>query len=137
VRIYTSSWFAPLPPTVVKVGISRGVPRRYPAGYRRLTELQPGPWFASVSPDEYRRRYLDQLHDLDADGVVAKLTEFGRGRDVALLCYERPQDAAAWCHRGLVAAWLWDEIGLDVREYGMEAEDGGWRHPKLHAGWRR
>ena len=135
-RILTSSWFADLPPTVQKVGISRGVPRRYPVGYRRMTELQPGPWFHSVGADEYRRRFMTQLHHLDAGAVVAKLEELGGGRDVALLCYERPDDSAAWCHRGLVAAWLHDELGLDVREFGIEAEGGGHRHPKLHPEWR-
>ena len=38
-RIYTSSWATALPPTFRKIGISRMVPRGYPAGYRRIEEL--------------------------------------------------------------------------------------------------
>jgi hypothetical protein len=44
------SWFVPLPPDHVRVGISRGVPRGTRAGYRRFTALNPGPWFNSVTP---------------------------------------------------------------------------------------
>jgi len=130
--IYTSSWSTALPPTIQKIGISRGVPRRYPAGYRRMTELQPGPWFHSVSADEYRRRFMEQLAALEARAVVARIHELAGDKPAAaLLCYERPDDPAAWCHRGFVAAWLWDELGLDVREWGMEAKGGGLHHPKL------
>jgi hypothetical protein len=43
-----------LPPTFRKIGISRMVPRGYPAGYRRIEELAPGPWFNSVTPLEYQ-----------------------------------------------------------------------------------
>jgi hypothetical protein len=102
VRIFTSSWFHPLPSNIQKVGISRGVPRRQPAGFRMMSELAPGPWFNSVGPAEYRRLYLDQLAALDAQAVVDKLHTLGEGRDVALLCFERPDDAQ-WCHRGYVA----------------------------------
>jgi len=130
-RIFTSSWFAKLPPAIKKIGISRGTPRGYPAGYRRLSELQPGPWFRAVTPEEYRRRFMAQLHELEAAAVVAKLEELGGGRDVALLCYERPEDPAAWCHRGFVAAWLWDQLRLEVREFGLEGRGCGWEHPKL------
>lgn len=85
-------------------------------------------------PAEYRRRFMDQLGELDAGAVVDKMTELGGGRDVALLCYERPDDPTAWCHRGLVAAWLLDELGIEVIEYGLPGS--GWQHPKLHAAWR-
>lgn len=33
-RIFTASWFTPLPTGHLRVGISRGVPRGLPAGYR-------------------------------------------------------------------------------------------------------
>ena len=54
--IKTASWFQPLPPGHVKIGISRSVPRNERPGYRRLRALEPGPWFNSVAPDEYLRR---------------------------------------------------------------------------------
>jgi len=32
----------------------------------------------------------------------------------------------------LVSAWLYDELGLEVPEFGHEALGFGWQHPKLH-----
>lgn len=129
--IYTSSWFTKLPPGIQKIGISRGIPRGYPAGYRVMRELAPGPWFNSVTPGEYHRRFMDQLAALDARAVLGKLQEFGAGRDVALLCFEAPHKPADWCHRGHVAAWLHDQIAIEVCEFGLETAGFGWRHPKL------
>ena len=42
-KIYTSSWFTNLPDTIQKIGVSRGTPRGYKAGYRKMPELAPGP----------------------------------------------------------------------------------------------
>jgi hypothetical protein len=116
-KIYTSSWSTKLPAEIQKIGISRGTPRRYPAGYRRMPELAPGPWFNSVTPAEYHRRFMAQLGALDARAVLQKLHDLGAGRDMALLCYEAPHDPKAWCHRGQVSGWLKDELDLDVFEF--------------------
>jgi len=136
-RIYTSSWFARLPPAVLRIGISRGTPRGQPVGYRRLPELAPGPWFKSVGADEYHRRYMAQLSGLDPKAVLPKITDMAAGRDVALLCYDPPNDPAKWCHRGQVAGWLHDALQLDVFEYGLEDQGCGWQHPKLLPEFRR
>ena len=40
-KLYTASWHTPLPPTIQKIGISRGT-RGVPGGYRVLRALQPG-----------------------------------------------------------------------------------------------
>ena len=55
--LFTSSWFAPLPENHVQIGVSRGVTRGFPPGYRVMRELAPGPWFKNVSVSEYRRRF--------------------------------------------------------------------------------
>jgi hypothetical protein len=130
-QIFTSSWFTTLPPTIQKIGISRGTPRGYPAGYRRMTELAPGPWFNSVTPAEYHRRFMAQLDALDARAVVSKIHELGAGRDAALLCFEAPNKPNDWCHRGQVAGWLYDQLGLEVFEMGLATGGCGWQHPKL------
>jgi hypothetical protein len=135
-RIFTSSWFAPVPDTIQKIGISRGTPRGYAAGYRKMPELAPGPWFNSVTPTEYHERYMAQLAQLDASKVVAKIDTLGGGRDVALLCYENPAKRADWCHRGQVAAWLHDQLSIEVFELGFEVDGCGWHHPKLWEGVR-
>ena len=62
-KIFTASWAATLPVDAVPVGMSRGVPR-WREGYRRLRELEPGPWFRSVPPAEYLVRYRDILDRL-------------------------------------------------------------------------
>lgn len=131
-RIFTSSWFTPLPGGILKAGISRGTPRGYPAGYRKLPELAPGPWFNSVTPEKYHSLYMSQLARLDPAEIVAKLERMSGGRDVALLCYEKPHKPDEWCHRGQVSAWLKDVLGIDAHEYGMEELGCGRQHPKLH-----
>ena len=45
-----------------------------------------------------------------------------------------PEPGPKWCHRGLVSAWLHDELGLEVFELGQEQCGCGWSHPKLHKG---
>src|SRR6185295_2627300 len=120
IRIVTSSWFAPLPDTYARIGISRGTPRGQ-RGYRMFRALAPGPWFSSVNPDEYRTRYDQTLAALDPHKVLAELVDVAAGRIAALLCFERPPPNPDWCHRGLVSAWLADTLGLDVPEFGHEA----------------
>ena len=55
-QIMTASWFAKLPVGAVPVGVSRGVPRGK-NGYHRLRELEPGPWFKSVTAERYLTLY--------------------------------------------------------------------------------
>jgi hypothetical protein len=130
-RIFTSTWFEPLPGTIQKIGISRSTPRRYKRGYRVMRELAPGGWFNSVTLAEHHQLYMAQLAQLDARAVVEKIAKFGAGRDVALLCFEKPGDPAAWCHRGQLSAHIQDALRIEVYEFGMEDQGCGWRHPKL------
>ncbi|HUE45198.1 MAG TPA: hypothetical protein VMO81_03005 [Aestuariivirgaceae bacterium] len=132
-RIWTSRWFTKLPPAMQKFGISRSVRRGYPAGYRRVRELELGPWCRSVTPEEYHHRFMAQLGALDARAIVARLEQLGDGRDVVLLCYEAPHKPEAWCHRAQVSAWLYDELGIEVHEWGHEAAGCGVNHPKFAA----
>ena len=76
--------------------------------------LEPGPWFNSVSPEEFTNATW-QLNALDAAASVAKILELAGDCVPVLCCYEAPDPAAPWCHRGQVAAWLFDRLGLEVR----------------------
>jgi hypothetical protein len=58
----------------------------------------------------YKRRVLAEL---DARRVYAEL-----GPEAVLLCFE---PAGEHCHRRLVAAWLEQEIGIEVPELGSVA----------------
>ena len=122
--IKTASWFQPLPPGHVKIGISRGVPRNERPGYRRLRALEPGPWFNSVAPDEYLRRYNRILDRLQPRIVAADLRDLaGEGRVPVLVCWESAAEIEAgqsWCHRHIVAQWLERGLGIEVVEVGYE-----------------
>jgi hypothetical protein len=137
-HIFTSSWFTKLPPSFLRIGISRATPRGMQAGFRIMRELAPGPWFNSVSPHEYDVRFSDQLARLDARAILAKIEGMaGDLPDAALLCYEDPRKPDDWCHRGQVSRWFKDQLGLAVYEYGHEREGCGHAHPKLHYSVRK
>lgn len=121
-QIFTASWFAKLPPTVQRIGVSRGTPRGQSAGYRMLRELAPGPWFKSVTPRKYLDLYNEQLAALDPAGIVDRLNVLGEGKDVAMLCFESAKDChsgAKWCHRHIAARWLGDTLGITVLEFDV------------------
>lgn len=135
-RIVTSAWSVALDPTeYCRVGISRGAPRRQ-AGYRRYSALAPGSWFRDLSADEFRHRYCNEiLSPLDPKRVIADLEAMANGRTVALLCFEPPTPESPWCHRGLVALWLYETLALRVSEVGQQGCCAA--HPKLHPQFRR
>ena len=96
-----------------RVSIARFAPK----GHRDLPRygaLAPGPWFNSVSVEDYRRRYAEQLAALDAAAVRADLHDLAAGAEPVLLCWERP---GQFCHRRLVADWLKETLGEDVPEH--------------------
>ena len=130
VSLVTSSWYTRLPATYARIGISRGTPRGQ-KGFRMYRDLAPGPWFRSVSTEEYCCRYMAQLDKLDPRQVLDELIALAGGRLPALLCFEGPPPDPRWCHRGLVSAWLNDVLGLRVCEFGHEDSGFGWAHPKL------
>lgn len=61
----------------------------------------------------YSARFKAYLNSLDFSAVMQELEEVGRGRDIALLCYEKSDD---FCHRHLVAEWL-SSHGQPCEEY--------------------
>ena len=132
----TASWSAKLPDELARIGISRGPPRGQ-RGYRMYRPLMPGPWFRSVTPEEFYKRYMAQLAKLEPERVMAELSKLAEGRTPALLCFEPPPPDPRWCHRGLVAGWLKDTLDLDVFEHGHEGGAAGWSHPKLPLFLRR
>ena len=144
-KIVTSCWYTALPgvgtkgatDTHKKLGISRGVPRSgVGAGFQLFKVLQPGTWFNSVGPDEYRKRYFAEVLDkLSPQDIVDRIAAMSDGKVAVLVCYEKPDDNH-YCHRGYVSAWLKDRLGLDVPELGRESDGCGWQHPKLPAAHR-
>ena len=119
--IKTASWATKLPDDHLRVGISRGTPRRLPAGYRVFRSLAPGPWFNSVEIEEYYRLYRTEiLGRLDPRLVADALLGLAGGRVPVLLCYELPTPGQ-WCHRAMAAEWLAEAFGATVPEFGLES----------------
>jgi hypothetical protein len=131
-QIKTSSWFTKLPADHCRIGISRGTPSAQKAPYRNYRQLAPGPWFKTyVTPQEYMQLYYSEvLSKLDPKAVVSALAAMADGGIPTLLCWEAPPPNGTWCHRALMSAWLYDELGLEVPEFGHLGF--GWAHPKLH-----
>lgn len=118
----TASWFTHKGPGLI--GISRGVPRRTPAGYRLFKQLAPGSWFNSVDKIRYEALYYGEvLGRLDPKETWEKLHALVAPHEPILLCYERPPFTAEnWCHRRMAAEWLQQAIGVEIPEFGAEAK---------------
>ena len=85
-----------------------------------LREVAPTPQIFAISnqPDEvynprFRREVLGKVNPQE---FYEKLKQLGHGKDVALCCYEKPDDK---CHRFLVAEWLEQNLGIEVPEFGV------------------
>lgn len=131
--ILTSSWGTKIDPNqYCRIGISRSTLRGQ-KGFRRYPKLHPGPWFRSI-PDEraWAERYRQEiLAPLDPQATIDELVAMAEGRVPVLLCWEPPAPGDDYCHRGLVAAWLWETCKVEVCELGFEHEGCGASHPKL------
>ena len=100
------------------VGISRGTPRfRTGYRYRLLRDLAPDDktWGFLDDPDAFRHSYLDQLHRLGADAILARLEVVSGGLPVVCLCYEKVLRGEI-CHRRYLADFLESEAGVQVPE---------------------
>lgn len=92
-QVLTASWSAILPTGAVRVGISRGTPRRG-GGYRRVRALEPGPWFRTVTPARYLDLYREILDRLDPAEIHDQLLSYGDCP--VLLCWESLRAAYAF-----------------------------------------
>lgn len=117
--IYTS-YFAKLrklPENIMPISICGKAPNWYTG--KQYKKLAPKWSFFSVwkethDNDYYIKHFQKEVLDtLNADDVVKKLEEMSEGKDIALICYEKPGD---FCHRHLVADWL-AKNGYSVCEY--------------------
>lgn len=74
-------------------------------------KLAPKKWFfnewkTNHDNNFYVRCFHDEvLNNLNKEEVIKELESMSYGRDVVLLCYEKPGD---FCHRHLVAEWIGD-----------------------------
>lgn len=103
---------------VVVIGITLYPPKWFYGP--NLREVAPTPAIFAISnqPDEvynprFRREVLARVNPQE---FYEKLRQIGHGKDVALCCYEKPDEK---CHRFLVAEWLQNSLGIEVTEFGQ------------------
>ena len=119
--IYTT-YFAKLkslPKDIVPISICGKAPNSYNGLlYKKLAPKYDFfmKWKENHDNDYYICCFDNQvLSVLNPTQVVADLTAMAAGRDVALICYEKPTD---FCHRHLVAEWL-QKNGYNVQEWSV------------------
>lgn len=108
-KIYTT-YFAKLkhlPQHIIPIAICGGVPEFYNGlCYKKLAPKWSffSKWKETNDNDYYIQEFNKLvLNRLSADEVVKELLELSNNKDVALVCYEKPD---SFCHRHLVANWL-------------------------------
>lgn len=107
--IYTS-YFAKLnklPPNVVPISICGKAPAWYNGlQYKKLAPKYSffSEWKKNGDNNYYIKHFNDEvLSTLSPQTVYNELLKLSGGKDIALICYEKPTD---FCHRHLVAEWL-------------------------------
>lgn len=108
-KIYTS-YFAKLrslPENIVPISICGKAPEWYTGlQYKKLAPKYGFfmEWKKTHDNDYYIEHFDSEvLNLLDAKTVYEELSKMSDGKDIALICYEKPSD---FCHRHLVAKWL-------------------------------
>ena len=72
-------------------------------------------WKKTRDNHYYVRCFQQEVLDrLDIHAVLSELRQLTCSEDIALVCYEKPED---FCHRHLVANWF-RENGIQIKEYG-------------------
>ena len=121
-KIYTS-YFANLK-KISKELIPIAICGKSPEWYKGIEYKKLAPkydffmeWKQSSAPNKneiYTKQFGKQVLDkLSIENVLKDLSEKSNGKDVVLLCYEKPSD---FCHRHLVCEWLNDN-GVECSEY--------------------
>lgn len=71
-----------------------------------------------INENDYVRCFYEQvLSELDPRKVMVELMEKSDGRNIVLLCYEKPFD---FCHRHIVSHWLTNQMGQEIQEVNYE-----------------
>lgn len=119
-RIYTSYFgnSKKLQQTGIKViGISLYPPRWFNGISLKQVAPTKSILFANgQTQEEYTRRYRSEvLSRQDMQQFLKTVEQASGGQDVALCCYEKPED---FCHRHILADWIKEKLGIEISEYG-------------------
>ncbi len=96
---------------IVAIGIAINPPRFFKGG--SLKNLAPRYEMIHWPEDRYTPEFKKILKFQDAKLIYKQLESFAAGKNIALLCYEKPGE---FCHRRLVAEWLEKELNIKVEE---------------------
>lgn len=102
---------------IIPISIARWQPKWYAGITYKVVAPTADMLKSDNIKDDYVAQYKRILSALNAKKVVDQILFLTGGRDCALLCYEKPND---FCHRHLLAEWLQSELGIIVREFGIE-----------------
>lgn len=107
-RIYTSYFanLAKIPDGIIPISISCKPPKGYNGlEYKVLAPSHTllSAWHKNHDENYYREVFCNKLDELNAHNIIGVLEYMSKGRDIVLVCYERPEN---FCHRHLVAEWL-------------------------------
>lgn len=91
----------------------RGYPAKFFYG-QSIFQLAPRGDMLKMGEQQYDLEFNKILSKLDAKDIYKQIEALSGGRDVALLCFER---AGSPCHRRMVAEWLEQHLGIEVKEY--------------------
>ena len=78
-----------------------------------LREFKSG----AINEAGYTVRYLQYLDGIGVRSDFQVMAKWAHGRDIVLLCYEK---AGAFCHRRLLAQWVLDNYGYDIKEFSFK-----------------
>lgn len=118
-HIYTS-YYARNSANEKSVSISASAPDYFKGP--RMAELTPS-WDllnsfkeGNINQVEYGELYIELLksRDLTAQKIYDSIHD-----ETILLCYEK---AGEFCHRRVLAEWLEDELGVEIKEWQTEEE---------------
>jgi uncharacterized protein YeaO (DUF488 family) len=94
------------------IGIAVSPPQFYYGQHYK--ELAPRFNMLRMSNERYDVEFKKMLSRLDPKTVVEDLKKLSKGKDIALLCFEKdPLE----CHRSMVATWLERNLGIEVKEF--------------------
>ena len=119
-RIYTS-YFGNIKKIqeagILPICIARGVPKFFHG--ISMQEFAPYSFMLSgnLSREEYIDNYNKILAKLNPTKSLQSIYVLAHGKDVALLCYEKPTE---FCHRHLLADWLEKATGQKIEEFGVQ-----------------
>ena len=119
-KIYTSCFakIKSIPDSIVPISICG----KAPAWWKGIQYKTLAPHYSFFSKlketgdnDYYIKHYNnDVLTALNVPMVLRELDTLSGGKDIALICYEKPSD---FCHRHLVAKWLSSYLPNEVVEF--------------------